>query len=254
MDRLAASAAGRLASGPSSGSPIQRAIAKRHRASRYNKSDYRRSSKFRFIRNRRRYLSGFTAKGKVGINLFTVKYKKGGKSFYLTTRSVPHTNAGSFQLPSGHSEERFSYLKKKFEKRHKLKPTHLKWGATEREPCGHGSGMANCRGTLSHLGIPDDKVHYGYDYPDREDVRTNKKQSKSDLNEQASELREEAAQKFAKHVKWLSTDHDSDNESEDEDDVVDENESDYDEDEAPRRKRKVKKLENAFRGGWDAYN
>jgi hypothetical protein len=226
-------------------------VIQRARGYDYKTANYRKSSKFRFARLRRRRLAGFATKGKAGINFFTVKYKKGKKSYYLTTRSVPKTNASSFKLPAGHSEERFKHLRKKFEKRHKLQPKHLKWGATEREPCGEGAGMAHCRTTLKGMGIPDDKVFYGFPYPDREDVRKSKKEKKKELNEKASKKREKHNQAMEDDVVWLRDHHDSEAESEDDKNVVDEYESDYDEYEAPRRKRKVKKLAGSFRDGWD---
>lgn len=230
--------------GPSGGEPIQRA---RQVDTRYNKIDYRKSSKFRFARYRRRVVTGFTTKDKAGINFLTVKYKKGNKPFYLTTRSVPQTNKKNVKLPPGHSEQRYAHLKKKFEKKHKLKHEHIEWAATEREPCGHGPGMANCRGTLSKLKIPDNKIYFGSDYPDREDVRKAKKDKSSDLNKEASALRKEAGDDFTQSVQWIGGDHDSEAPSEDDNDVVDEYESDYDEKEAPRRKRKIKALEGSFR-------
>ncbi|MEO1088390.1 MAG: hypothetical protein AAFY88_29510, partial [Acidobacteriota bacterium] len=230
---------------------VQRAKApKRQKKTRYGLAPYRRSSKFRFIRWRRRQLTGFATKAKAGINMFTVKYKLGGKSYYLTTRSVPSTNAGSFNLAAGHSEARFKLLRKRFEKKHGLKKKHIQWGATEREPCGVGSGMANCRSTLSDLGIPNNKIFFGHEYADREDMRKNKGQSSSSLNQEASTHRLHHNTELEKDVKWLSTDYDSESESEDESDVVDEYEEDYGEKKPKKRKRPLKKVAGAFRGGF----
>ncbi|MEO1367272.1 MAG: hypothetical protein AAFX50_08840 [Acidobacteriota bacterium] len=235
----------------SSDAVVQRAKApKRQKKTRYGVEPYRHSSKFRFIRWRRRQLSGFATKAKAGINLFTVKYKLGGKSYYLTTRSVPSTNAKNFNLAAGHSEARFKLLRQQFQQKHGLEKKHLQWGATEREPCGVGSGMANCRSTLSDLGIPEDKIFFGHEYADREDMRQTPGQSPSDLNEQASSHRHHHNSAMENDVKWLASNYDSDSESEDEGDVVDEYEEDYGEKAPTRRKKAIKKLAGAFRGGF----
>lgn len=233
---------------PTAPAVIQRVNVKpsRLRKPRYKTADYRQSSKFRFIRLRRRGLVGYATKGKVGINLFTVKYKKGGKAYYLTTRSVPTTNSSAFNLPPGHSEGRFKSIQKQFEQRHGLKPSHFVWGATEREPCGEGVGMANCRDTLSGLGIKDQQVYFSSEYADREDMRHHAHESSSYLNEQASKHRGEHGTQHAKDVTWLATDYDSEPPSEDESDVVDEYESDYGE--RPQKRRKRPLVKNAY---WD---
>lgn len=248
-------ASGRLAPPPvaTGARAIQRMPSKpgRVRKTRYRPSDYQRSSKFRFIRHRRRSLVGYATKAKSGINLFTVKYKKGTKAYYLTTRSVPSTNASSFKLDSGHSEQRFKLLKQKFEKKHALKPSHFAWGATEREPCGEGVGMANCRHTLGTMGIPDQEVFFGSEYADRDDMRHHAHESASSLNQLASQHRGHHGATHERDVSWLTTDYDSEPPSEDENDVVDEYESDYGEEPQPRRKRPLKNLKGAFRDGFD---
>jgi hypothetical protein len=219
---------------------------KRRRASKYKTLDYHRASPFRFIRFRRRALAGMTTKS--GINMFTVKYKKGARSYYLTTRSVPAT-ATSFKHPAGHSEPRFGRLQPQFLKRHKLAAKHFQWAATEREPCGVGAGMANCRQTVATLGMPADRIFFGFPYPDREDVRAHAHQTPSELNPIASRLRSRHNQDMDAAVRRLATHADSDSESEDDDHVVDEYESDYGEDSAKRRKHKG--LKGAFREGRD---
>ncbi|MFB2894790.1 DUF4157 domain-containing protein [Aerosakkonemataceae cyanobacterium BLCC-F50] len=222
----------------------------RSRKSRYKQEDYRKSSKFRFIRWRRRILSDYTREVKGGINLFTVKYKKNGKSYYLTTRSVPSTNKRSFKLRPGHSEQRYQLISKQFEKRHKLSPQNIQWGATEREPCGYGSGMANCRVTLQGEGFPDNKIFFSSEYADREDMRSKPTEKDSELNTLASEHRRSHNKDHTENVKWLNDHYDSDSPSEDEGDVIDEYESDYGENPQPRKKKKNKKLVGAFRDGW----
>ena len=219
---------------------------KRRRGSQYTKvGDYKSSSKFRFIRFRRRALAGMTSKP--GINMFTVKYKKAGVPYYLTTRSVPST-ATSFKVKPGHSEQRFAALRAKFEQRHKLARKHFQWGATEREPCGLGPGMADCRQTLgTQLGIPPGRVHFAFPYPDREDMRAHAHETPSALNAEASRLRERHNDEMETDVRSLRTDVDSSSASESDDDVVDEYESDYDE--KPSRRRKGKGVPGAFREG-----
>ena len=183
-----------------------------------------------------------------GINFFTVKYKKAGKSFYLTTRSVPPTNKKNFNLAPGHSEERFKLIRKAFQQKHGLKKSHLQYGATEREPCGVGPGMANCRGTLSGLGIPKDKIFFASPYPDRTAVVSPPNSSLSAQNTLASTERKKHATAFGKDIDFIHGDADSDTESEDEADVVDEYEEDYGEKAPKFRKRINKKLTGkAFR-------
>lgn len=223
----------------------------RRKPTDYQLTPYRTSSKFRFIRWRRRSLVGHTGKGKTGINYFTVKYKKNGKAYYLTTRSVPNTNQSSFVLPSGHSEERYAHLLPAFEKRHKLNSSHLQWGATEREPCGQGPGMANCRQTLHAIGVPPGQVHFGSEYADREDMRASASQTPASLNALASAHRHVHNQNHEENVAWIGQHHDSDTESEDESNVIDEYESDYGEYAPPRRKRPNPALKKAFRQGFD---
>ncbi len=226
-------------------SVVQPAIGKnkRIRRSRYNRIGYD-DSRFRIIRHRRRLLSGFMTKAKLGINLFTVKYSKSGKAYYLTTRSVPSTNKANFHLDPGHSEQRFSLIRSGFEQRHKLKLSQIEWAVTEREPCGCGPGMANCRHTLSNLGIPEAKVHYLSPYPDGEDYRTSSSQSKSKINEIATEERERYSQKFLTEIQSLrDSDYLSGDDSEVESDIgAVEYESDNDEYIAPRSKRGKSRL------------
>ncbi len=70
-------------------SVIQPAVGKnkRIRRSAYNRTHYG-DSRFRIIRHRRRLVSGFMTKAKLGINLFTVKYSK-------SEGLLPHHPVGS---------------------------------------------------------------------------------------------------------------------------------------------------------------
>ena len=224
-------------------------LVSRKRKSKYKRIGYDHSH-LRIIRHRRRLISGFATKAKTGINLFTVKYKKSGKAYYLTTRSVPSTNKANFYLDAGHSEERFSLIRKRFEKRHGLKLAQLVWAVTEREPCGCGPGMANCRHTLANLGIPEAKVLYASPYPDGEDYRSSPSQTKTELNEIASSERETYAEELTDEITNLkSSGYVSDPDSEDEDDIeAVEYESDYDEYTAPRAKRGKSRLDSSVYG------
>ncbi len=223
----------------------------REKSSSYNKIDYTKSSKFRFIRWYRRRHTGFATKAKSGINFLTVKYKKGGKPYYMTTRSVPATNKHGFKLKHGHSEQRYKRLKSSFEAKHKLDDSHIEWAATEREPCGHGPGLANCRHTLSGIGIPHNKIHYAFDYVDGEDMRSKPDQALSGLHDLASTHRGRHNDMMEEKVAQLGKYHDSDDESENDDDVLDEYEHHYGENEAEKRKKKSGGLAGAFRDGWD---
>ncbi len=104
--------------------------------------------------------------------------------------------------------------------------------------------MANCRHTLSNLGIPEAKVHYLSKYPDGEDYRTSPSQSKSEINEIATEERERYAKEFLSEIQSLrDPNYSSDDDSEIEDDIAAvEYESDNDEYSAPRAKRGKSRL------------
>lgn len=220
----------------------------RTKNTRYNRIEYNRS-KFRFIRWRRRSLGGYLTANKAGVNLLTVKYKKGSKAYYLTTRSVPNT-APKRTLRPGHSEQRFGQLKARFEQKHQLTAADLQWAATEREPCGHGPGLAECRHTLASLGIPDNRVYFASEYVEGEDVRTSKGQTPSQINQVAQERREQSNSEMARLIARLAEGEDSEAESEAEDNVEDEYESDYEGDEKqPRRKRAVPAWSGNFRQG-----
>ena len=197
----------------------------------YQKTSYF-SSKFRFIRHRRSY----TTMG-AGVNLYTEKYKKDGKSYYLTTRSVDKWTKlfKGLRLPSGHSEQRLNGIRSAFLAKHGLTiKDHHEWSVTTREPCGHGPGMRNCRKLLEESGLDKAKIYYYSEYPDREDMRTNALTTENlkTLNKLAKLRRKWWEPKLLREVK--KADQNNENLSEtaseaDEKDIVEEYESDYSE-------------------------
>lgn len=216
----------------------QESLPPRQKDSRYNKAEYQNSSKFRHIRNRRRDLAGMTGK-KANINLMTAKYKgEDQRSHYITTRSVPNTSKKDFNLDPGHSEERYKGLRDQFEEKHNLKPEHLEWVASEREPCGEGPGLNNCRSTLQGMQIPDNKIYFASEYPDGKDMKENSKEEKpASLNKKATARRKLHQSEFNKKILDLRNARYSENESEDPSNYTHEYESDFGEKSQKRMKK-----------------
>jgi len=103
--------------------------------------------------------------------------------------------------------------------------------------------MANCRHTLKkELGIPNNKIYFGHEYPDRNDMEQgSKKESASTLNKLASELRTQHNEAMEEDVVGMGQyDYGSDPESEDEANIIVEDESNYGEDAPKKRKNPLK--------------